>query len=169
MGYPKVKFDHRDYSVSESFPELAKAQLSEMTDVIRWRLFYVHTMTVLTLMEWAEEMPWLSSAFRNPQLNAAVGSSSHQHRRGEAVDIFWKNDNAKVFHAFNFIKEEMAHQTGWCALYIDMENGCFDQIHWALPLGFDMEPRRNPKKFWYRYSGGFHATPPVDIYQWEGV
>lgn len=166
MAYPKVKYDYRDYSVSQSFPLLASSQMSEMTDVIKWRYYYIHSMLILPMMEWAEEMPWVDSAFRNPQLNEAVGSRSRQHMRGEAVDFFWKHDNTRVFHAFKFIEEEMAHQTGWCALYIDLDGGHFDQIHWALPLGYDMEPRKNPRKFWYRHSGGFHASPPVEIYDW---
>jgi len=169
MAYPKVKFDYRDYSCSEAYPELALIQQSEMTDVIRWRLFYIHTMLILPLMEWAEEMPFLTSAFRNPQLNEAVGSRSRQHMRGEAVDILWKADNVRVFKAFKFIEEEMKHQTGWCALYIDLENECFDQIHWALPLGHDMEPRKNPRRFWYRFGGKFHTVPPVEIYNWKGI
>jgi len=166
MGYPRVKYDYKDYSVSEQFPEIAQAQVGEMTDLIRWRLFYIHTMLILPMMQWAGEMPWVESGFRDLQLNSAIGSRSRQHVRGEAVDFFWKDDNNKVFHAFQYIQQAMEHQTGWCALYIDLEHKNFDQIHWALPLGFDMKPRKNPEKFWYRSNGGFHKQPPVEVWDW---
>jgi len=164
MGYPKKKFDPRDYVVSDTYPKLA-AQI-KLPEVAEAKLFYIHTMLILPLADKFESMPYVTSAYRNLALNTAVGSTSRQHREGEAVDFEWPMYNGFVVEAMNFIADEMYHQTGWCYLWLDVAGERFKHIHWALPLGPDRPARKNPKKFWYKYEGGFHDGMPIDAYKW---
>lgn len=166
MGYPRTKFNERDYSTSDSYPDVARHQ--QIPKLAKVKLYYIHTMLIVPLSN-VFGMPHVNSAFRSPQLNAAVGSKSRQHMAGEAVDIQWPDDNGRVLRAFKFIEDEMFHQTGWCYLNIDMEEKRFKQIHWALPLSPDATPRKNPEKFWSYYNRGFHKSLPMEVHEWENT
>jgi hypothetical protein len=165
--YPEPRFDLRQYNFSDDHPDLVVEDVPE--DVVT-KLSFCHAMLILPIWDYMGQHPLITSAYRNPDLNKAVGGSSDsQHIYGEAVDfkLPLAAGTMDYLKAVQFIKDQLYYQTGFCYVWVDVKNERFRHIHWSLPLPPSRGSRLNDRKFWYKYDGTYHTGLPIDAYKWS--
>lgn len=165
MGRVTTKFNVRDYITSDQYPEVAKKITPSETDTLK--LWYIHTMLILPIQKQFEKQVYVASGLRDLELNRLVYGTGRQHLRAEAVDFLFLHEDQLTIKAFNFIMDEMYHQTGWCYLSLDKSRKKVLFVHWALPLLWTDEPRQNPKKFWVKYDGDWLENIPTEAMDWK--
>jgi len=165
MGYIQPEFRVQDYVVSDAHPDLVNGDVST---TVEEHLFFVHTLLLRPLWEKVKLAPFVTSGYRTPMLNEAVGGGMRsQHLFGEAVDFCFPlaADPQLLVKCMRIIKDNFDPQTGWCYLWADSDRKGFRHIHWAIPsLGLE---RKNPNKYWYKIDGGFRENLPMDAYKWN--